>query len=79
MGTFEIICAVAMILISVLVVILVALQDPKGDGLSALAGGNSFLSTNSDRSMDANLNRLTKVLVIAFIALTVVVYVVSAL
>ncbi|MEA5010306.1 MAG: preprotein translocase subunit SecG [Angelakisella sp.] len=79
MGTFEIICAIVLILISVAVVVLVALQDPKGDGLSALAGGNSFLSNNSDRSMDATLNRLVKGLVIVFLILTVVIYVVSAL
>ena len=77
MSVFEIICAVAMILVSIIVIFLVAIQEPKGDGLSALAGGNSFLSTHSDRSTSAILGRVTKGLVVAFFLLTIVVYAVS--
>lgn len=77
MNVFEIVCAVAMILISILVVFLVAIQEPKGDGLSALAGGNSFLSTHLDRSTGAILGRITKGLVVAFFVLTILVYGVS--
>lgn len=77
MNVFEIICGVAMIVTSIIVVFLVAIQEPKGDGLSALAGGNSFLSTHSDRSTSAIVGRITKALVIAFFLLTIVVYAVS--
>ena len=74
MGTIELIGAIVMIVASVLIVLLVSLQDPKGDGISALGGGNSFLSSGNDRSIDAKLNKTTKILAIVFFALTILVY-----
>lgn len=74
MGAVEMIGAVVMILASILIVGIVAIQDPKGDGLTALGGGNSFLSSNNDRSIDAKLNNLTRILTIAFFVVTIVVY-----
>lgn len=74
MGAIEMIGAVVMILASILIVGIVAIQDPKGDGLTALGGGNSFLSSNNDRSIDAKLNNLTRILTIAFFVVTIVVY-----
>lgn len=74
MGTIEMIGAFVMIIASVLIVGLVTIQDAKGDGISALGGGNSFLNNNTDRSMDATLNKITKVLTIIFFVLTIVVY-----
>ncbi|MEG1777513.1 MAG: preprotein translocase subunit SecG [Angelakisella sp.] len=74
MGTIEMIGAVVMIIASLLIVGLVTIQDAKGDGISALGGGNSFLNNNNDRSMDAKLNKITKVLTIVFFVLTIVVY-----
>lgn len=75
MGAIEMVGAFIMIIASVLIVGIVAIQDPKGDGISALGGGgNSFLSNHNDRSMDATLNKITKVLTIIFLVLTVVVY-----
>lgn len=77
MGTIEIIGAFIMIIASVLIVGLVAIQDSKGDGISALGGGNSFLNNNTDRSMDATLSKITKILTITFFVLTIVVYAVA--
>lgn len=74
MGTIEMIGAFVMIIASVLIVGLVAIQDSKGDGISALGGGNSFLNNHNDRSMDATLNKLTKGLTVVFFVLTIVVY-----
>ena len=74
MNPIEMIGAFVMIIVSALIVVIVMFQDPKSDGLSALGGGNSFLSTNNDRSMNATLNRITKVLVIIFFAVTFIVY-----
>lgn len=75
MSSFEVFGAVIMIAISVLVTILIMLQNPKGDGLSSLAGGGSaFMNGVKDRSVDAKLNRLIKVLAIAFFIVTVAVY-----
>lgn len=79
MGIFEIIGAIAMIVISIVIIGLVTIQDPKGDGLSALAGGgdSSFLNNNADRSIDATLGKITKFAAIAFFVVTLVVYVVA--
>lgn len=74
MGIVEMIGAVVMIFASILIVGIVAIQDPKGDGISALGGGNSFLSNNSDRSIDAKLNSLAKILTILFFVVTILVY-----
>ncbi len=76
MGIVEIIGAVLMILVSIIIIAIVSVQDPKGDGLSALAGGgSSFLNGNNDRSIDATLNKITKISTVAFFLLTIVVYV----
>ena len=75
MNSFEIFGAIAMIAISILVTVLIMLQNPKGDGLSSLAGGGSaFMNGVKDRSIDAKLNRLIKALAIAFFVVTVAVY-----
>ena len=74
-GIPEIVGAILMILVSVIIIGLVTIQDPKGDGLSALAGGSSFLSNNNDRSIDATLGKITKIAAIAFFVVTLVVYV----
>ncbi|MEG1687254.1 MAG: preprotein translocase subunit SecG [Angelakisella sp.] len=74
MNPIEMIGAFIMIIASVLIVGIVAIQDPKGDGISALGGGNSFLNASTDRSIDAKLNKITKVLLIVFFVITVVVY-----
>lgn len=57
----EMIGAILLILGGVLVTVLVALQQPKGDGISSLAGAGSFLSGGGrDRSLDAKINRVVK-------------------
>lgn len=75
MGIIEIIGAIIMIIASILIVTIVTVQDPKSDGISALSGGgNAFLNNNSDRSIDAMLNKVTKILTIVFFAITIIVY-----
>ena len=70
----EMIGAVLIILGGIVVVALVASQDPKGDGISSLAGAGSFLSSGGrDRSIDAKINRIVKVLCGAFFLLVIVV------
>ena len=63
-----------MITVSILVTVIIMFQNPKGDGLSSLAGGSSFMSGVKDRSVDAKLNRLIKVLAVAFFVVTIAVY-----
>ncbi|MCI9194496.1 MAG: preprotein translocase subunit SecG [Angelakisella sp.] len=74
MGAIEIVGAILMIAVSILVTVIIMFQNPKGDGLSSLAGGSSFMSGVKDRSVDAKLNRLIKVLAVAFFVVTIAVY-----
>lgn len=74
MGAIEIVGAILMIAVSILVTVIIMFQNPKGDGLSSLAGGSSFMSGVKDRSVDAKLNRLIRVLAVAFFVVTIAVY-----
>ena len=73
MTTLAIIGAVAMIVVSILIIIAVSLQEGKGDGITALAGVSAFLSDTNDRS--AKLSKLTKILAIIFVVITLLVYI----
>ena len=74
MSAVEMIGAVVMIAVSIVVTVIIMFQNPKGDGLSSLAGGSSFMSGVQDRSIDAKLNRLIRVLAVAFFVVTIAVY-----
>ena len=74
MNAVEIVGAILMIAVSVVVTLAIMFQNPKGDGLASLAGASSFMSGVKDRSVDAKLNRLIKILAVAFFVITIVVY-----
>ena len=74
MSAIEMIGAVLMIAVSIVVTVIIMFQNPKGDGLSSMAGGSSFMSGVQDRSIDAKLNRLIRVLAVAFFVVTIAVY-----
>ena len=74
MSAIEMIGAVLMIAVSIVVTVIIMFQNPKGDGLSSLAGGSSFMSGVQVRSIDAKLNRLIRVLAVAFFVVTIAVY-----
>ena len=74
MSAIEIVGAILMIAVSILVTVIIMFQNPKGDGLSSLAGGSSFMSGVKDRSMDAKLNRLIQILAVAFFVVNIAVY-----
>ena len=74
MSAVEMIGAGLMIAVSIVVTVIIMFQNPKGDGLSSLAGGSSFMSGVQDRSIDAKLNRLIRVLAVAFFVVTIAVY-----
>lgn len=60
---------------SIAIVILVALQEsPKGSGVSALTGGDSYFNRNQGRTFDSMLSRLTKYVGIGFFVVTIIVY-----
>lgn len=75
MNGLEIVGGAIMILMSIAIVILVALQEsPKGSGVSAITGGDSYYNRNQGRTRDAWLSKLTKYFGIAFFVITILVY-----
>ena len=75
MTTLAIIGAIAMIVVSILIIVVVSLQEGKGDGITALAGVSAFLTDSNDRSANAKLSKLTKILAIIFVVITLLVYI----
>lgn len=75
MNVFEIIGGSIMIILSIVIVALVSMQEsPKGSGVSALTGGDSYYNRNQGRTLDAILARATKYLAIVFFVVTIAVY-----
>ena len=74
MTPWEYILGAVLIVISIILIILVLLQESKQQGLSgAIAGGaDTFFGKNKGRTMEAKLEKITKVLCTAFIILTLV-------
>lgn len=74
MTVWEYILGAVLIVISIILIILVLLQESKQQGLSgAIAGGaDTFFGKNKGRTMEAKLEKITKVLCTAFIILTLV-------
>lgn len=76
MTALEIICAIVLIAAAVVITLLVAVQNPNNNAMAALSG-NSFGNIGKARSLDAKINKLLKILVIAFFVLAVVVFAVT--
>lgn len=74
MTPWEYILGAVLIVISIILIILVLLQESKQQGLSgAIAGGaETFFGKNKGRTMEAKLEKITKVLCSVFIILTLV-------
>ena len=65
MGIFVLLCIVA--------TVLVLLQEGKSQGLGANAGGSeSYWGRNKGRSMEGNLEKWTKILMVVFFVLAIV-------
>ena len=65
MGIFVLLCIVA--------TVLVLLQEGKSQGLGAIAGGSeSYWGRNKGRSMEGNLEKWTKILMVVFFVLAIV-------
>ena len=73
MQPIQIVLGIAVLVVAVLVVFLVILQQSQRTGLnSTIGGGNeTFLSKNKSRSAEARLARFTKILVVLFFVLVV--------
>ena len=79
MNAIEIIGGVLIMIAAVVIPVTVMLQEGKGTGLNALAGSNesSYLGKNKNRSMQATMVRVTKYTGIAFVVITLAVYLIS--
>ena len=76
MGALKIICTVVYLLICAAIIVIVLMQDSKSEGLSsAITGGgstNSYWSKNKGRSKEGMLSKITIILAICFIVLSVI-------
>ena len=67
------ILTIVFILVSVVLTVVVLMQQGKNAGLGAIAGGaETYWGKNKGRSMDGMLVKITKWLAVAFILLSVV-------
>ena len=69
MGILRIILTIVFVLVSLGLTVIVLMQEGKSAGLGAIAGGNSFLEQNKNRSTEGKLVLATKILAAAFIVL----------
>lgn len=72
MTAWEFILGGVLIVLSIVLIVLVLLQQSKQQGLSgAIAGGSdTFFGKNKGRTNEAKLNKMTKILCAVFIVLT---------
>lgn len=72
MSAWEYVLAIALIVISVILIVIVLMQQSKQQGLSgAIAGGSdTFFGKNKARTIEAKLEKITKVLCAVFVFLT---------
>lgn len=73
MSTLKMIATVAYIIICIALVIVVLMQEGKTSGLGALSGAaDSYWSKNKGRSREGMLVKITRVLAVLFVVLSVV-------
>lgn len=72
MNVLEIIGGILLAISSILIIIVVCLQDSKQSGVSAVTGtSDSYLSKNRGRTMESKLVSITKIFAIVFFVLTI--------
>ncbi len=75
MKTFTLILGIVDILLAVSLVFLVLFQQGQDRGLGAIAGGaETFFGKSKGRSIDSLLKKLTTVVAVSFLLVTVVLY-----
>lgn len=72
MSVWEYVLAIALIVISAILIVIILMQQSKQQGLSgAIAGGSdTFFGKNKARTIEAKLEKITKVLAAIFVVLT---------
>lgn len=79
METLEMVCTIVHILVSICLIAVVLMQSGKDAGLSGTITGSSsdsFFGKNRGRTLDGMLEKLTAILAVVFIILSVVLAVV---
>lgn len=82
MQLIEIIAGVLLIIASLVIILVVLVQDSKEQGLTSAIGGGSnesFYERNTGRTRDAKLSKFTRVAAIVLFVVTLAVNVISAL
>lgn len=77
MSVLEIVSGAVLILCSIAIVLMVLLQESKGDGLSGVISGGEMMENNS-RSTNSVLAKYTKYAAIAFFVVALAVCLISA-
>ena len=72
-AALKMILTIVFIIVSIALTVVVLMQQGKNAGLGAIAGGaETYWGKNKGRSMEGMLNKITKILVAAFIILAAV-------
>lgn len=82
MSAIEIVAGILLILASLIIILIVLVQDSKEQGLTSAIGGganDSFYEKNSSRTRDAKLSRFTKVAAVIFFVVTLAVNIIVAI
>ena len=73
MAALRVILTIIFIIVCIAIIVLVLLQEGKSAGLGALSGAaESYWGKNKGRSMEGNLDKITKILAALFIVLAIV-------
>lgn len=73
MAVLKMILTIAFIIVSIALTVIILMQQGKNAGLGALAGSSeTYWGKNKGRSMEGMLNKITKILIAAFIIIAAV-------
>ena len=73
MAVLKMILTIVFIIVSIALTVVVLMQQGKNAGLGAIAGGSeTYWGKNKGRSMEGMLDKITKILVAAFIIIAAV-------
>ncbi len=73
MATLKIVLTIIFIIVSIAISILVLMQEGKQSGLGAISGGETYWSKNKGRSKEALMVKVTTVLGVLFIVLSLLI------
>lgn len=73
MAVLKMILTIVFIVVSIVLTVIILMQQGKNAGLGALAGGSeTYWGKNKGRSMEGMLGKVTKILIAAFIILAAI-------